>query len=169
MDKQAILNGEKFTLADGNEKTFRLKWENYWNNFGYRIIFHLWMETPKTSALRIASFHIFSPDQKTGEKPCWSAPTPLVYISDLDSAEKLLLYLTPQERHDLEGTLLIRYNISFCKTEKVFKEGVLRRGETCTAEMYACTQKQIQEIMHNPIDVASMILGNKDQLRVYLE
>ena len=38
MDKQAILNGEKFTLADGSEKTFCLKWENYWNNFGYRII-----------------------------------------------------------------------------------------------------------------------------------
>lgn len=169
MDKQAVLNGEKFTLADGNEKTFRLKWENYWNNFGYRIIFHLWMETPRTTAIRIASFLIFSPDQKTGEKPCWSAPTPLVYISDLGSAEKLLLYLTPQERHDLEDTLLIRYNISFCKTEKVFKDGVLRRGENDTAEMYACTQKQIQEIMHNPIDVVSMILDNKDQLRVYLE
>lgn len=169
MHKQAILNGEKFTLADGNEKTFRLKWEKYWNNFGYRIIFHLWMETPRTTAIRIASFLIFSPDQKTGEKPCWSAPTPLVYISDLGSAEKLLLYLTPQERHDLEDTLLIRYNISFCKTEKVFKDGVLRRGENDTAEMYACTQKQIQEIMHNPIDVASMILDNKDQLRVYLK
>lgn len=169
MDKQAILNGEKFTLADGSEKSFRLKWEKYWNNFGYRIIFHLWMETPKTTAIRIASFYIFSPDQKTGEKPCWSVPTPVVYISDLGSAEKLLLYLTPQERHNLEDTLLIRYNISFCKAEKVFKNGVLRRGEKGTAEMYACTQKQIQEIMHNPIDVASMILDNKDQLRVYLK
>ncbi len=169
MDKQAILNGEKFTLADGSEKTFCLKWENYWNNFGYRIIFHLWMETPKTSAIRIASFYIFSPDHKTGEKPYWSAPTPLVYISDLGSAEKLLLYLTPQERHNLEDTLLIRYNISFCKAEKVFKDGVLRRGENGTAEMYGATQKQIHEIMHNPTDVASMILDNKDQLRVYLE
>lgn len=168
MDKQAILNGKKFTLGEGNEKTFSLKWENYWNNFGYRIIFHLWMETPGTSAIRIASFYIFSPDQKTGEKPCWSSPTPLVYICSKSSAEKLLLYLTPKERHDLEETLSIRYDISLCKAEKVFREGVRRNGGNGTAEMFAATQKQIQEIMHNPTDVASMILGNKDQLIVYL-
>lgn len=167
MDKQALLNGEEFSLGDGNEKTFSLKWENYWNNFGYRIIFHLWMETPETSAIRIASFYIFSPDQKTGEKPCWSSPSPLVYICDKSSAEKLLLYLTPHERHDLEETLLIRYDISLCKTEKVFREGVRRNGENGTAEMYAATQKQIQKIMQNPTDVASMILDNKDQLRFY--
>lgn len=168
MDKQAILNGEKFTLGTGGEKSFSLKWEKHWNNYGYRIIFHLWMETPKTSAIRIASFYIFSPDQKTGEKPCWSSPTPLVYICSKYSAEKLLLYLTPQERHNLEETLLIRYDISLCKTEKVFREGVRRNGGNGTAEMFAATQKQIQEIMHNPTDVASMILGNKDQLIVYL-
>lgn len=167
MDKQAILNGKKFTLGEGDEKTFSLKWENYWNNFGYRIIFHLWMETPVTSAIRIASFYIFSPDQKTGEKPCWSSSTPLVYICSKSSAEKLLLYLTPKERHDLEETLLIRYDISLCKAEKVFREGVRRNGDNGTAEMYAATQKQIQEIMHNPTDVASMILENKEQLRVY--
>lgn len=168
MDKQAILNGEKFTLGDGNEKAFSLKWENCWNNFGYRIIFHLWMETPETSAIRIASFYIFSLDLKTGEKPCWTFPTPQVYICNKSSAEKLLLYLTPKERHDLEETLLIRYDISSCKTENVFRNGVLRNGNNGTAEMYTSTQKQIQEIMHNTTDVASMILENKDQLRVYL-
>ncbi len=167
MDKQALLNGEEFTLGDGNEKTFSLKWENYWNNFGYRIIFHLWMETPRTSAIRIASFYIFSTNLKTGEKPCWLSPSPLVYICDKSCAEKLLLYLTPHERHVLEETLLIRYDISLCKTEKVFREGVLRNGENGTAGMYATTQKQIKKIMQNPTDVASMILDNKDQLRFY--
>lgn len=167
MDKQAILNGEKFTLGDESEKSFSLKWEKYWNNYGYRIIFHLWMETPKTYAIRIASLYIFSPDQKTGEMPCWLFHSPSVYLCNICDAEKLLLYLTPLERRKLEETLLIRYDISWCKTRKVFRDGVLRRGER-SVEKYATAQKLIYEIMHNPIDVASMILDNKDQLRVYL-
>lgn len=101
------------------------------------------------------------------DKPGWWQ-TPMVFISTLECAERILLYLTPQERQNLEDSFLILYDIKWCETERVFQEGVLRRGENGTAEMYAATQKQIQEIMHNPTDVASMILDNKDQLRVYI-
>lgn len=162
MDKQAILNGSFFTLGDCNERKFQLKFEN-WNDFGYYTLYGLWMYiSGNISPFRIADIRVMNCGQKKGDKPSGCMPTPITFISNIESAERLFLLLSPKERKNLETELLIHYDDRFVKDEPVFLESVLR-GKTL--EDFHSIQEQVHNLMSCDLDISTMIDKNKSQLK----
>ena len=166
MDKQAILNGGYFSLDEKSGMKFRLAYQN-WNDFGYYTLYTLEMKLPKSNDLyRIADIRIMNVGQKFGDKPSWFPTTPIVFISNVSSAERLLLYLSPEQRKNLENILLIRYESYHIEHEKVFLKSILRDK---TLLEFTKSQERIREIIHLPLDVSSIINDNKSQLSSYMD
>ncbi len=166
MDKQAILNGSYFSLDEKSGMKFQLEDRNF-NDFGYYTLYSLKAWLPKYDhPFRIADIHIMNIGQRKGDKPSWTPTTPIVYISSLESAEMLLLYLTPEQRCNLEKLLQLQYNTIHVGQEDVFLRSVLRNK---TLSGFIKSQERIKKLIQLPIDVRSMIDNHKDQLELFLE
>lgn len=166
MDKQAILNGSYFSLDEESGMKFRLVYQN-WNDYGYYTLYALELRMPDVDTLyRIADIRVMNIGQKKGDKPSWIPTTPIVFISNVDSAERLLLFLTPEQRGNLEKTLKVRYDTHHVEHEDVFQVSVLR-DKTLTE--FKKSMLQIKELVQSPIDVSAMIDKHKTQLACFLE
>lgn len=165
MDKQAILNGCYFSLDEESGVKFRLDYRN-WNDFGYHTLYSLEMSLPNTSyPYRIADIRVMNIGQKTGDKPLWAQTAPIVFIANLDSAERLFLLLTPNQRQRLEDILLLRYDGRHITNEHVFIQSVTR-GYTISE--FNDIQVKIKEFMHSTIDVRTILDHHKTQLYLFL-
>lgn len=163
MDKQTLLNGSLFSLGVRDNIQLQLKFEN-WNDFGYYTFYGLWMQSPNLKySIRLADIHIMNIGQKLGDKPCGCMPTPMAFISNVESAERLFLFLSPAERKALEAELLVHYDDTWVKDEPAFLKSVLRNK---TFEDFHTIQKRVKELMHSTIDVASMLVKHKDQIQM---
>jgi len=153
MDKQAILNGAYFHLGSNNEDRFRLTFRN-WNDYGFYTLYEMWI-TPKgiDHAYKIADLRIMNIGQKFGEKPGWIPCIPWVFISSTDSAENLFMMLTPEQRKDLEKTLVIRYDCEIVKNETVFNKSVNRDS---TIDEFVTKQSRIKALIQSPINMRDM-------------
>ena len=166
MDRQAILNGSYFSLDEKSGMKFRLVYRN-WNDYGYYTLYVLELRIPDVdTSYRIADIRVMNIGQKKGDKPSWIPTTPIVFISNVDSAETLLLFLTPKQRSNLEKTLMLRYDTLHVEYEEVFHVSVLR-DKTLTE--FNKTLVQVKELVQSPIDVSSMIHNHKTQLACFLE
>ena len=166
MDKQAIINGSYFSLDEKSGRKFRLADRN-WNDFGYYTLYALELKLPGSDLLyRIADIRVMNIGQKKGEKPSWNPTTPIIFISNIDSAERLLLFLTHMQRSNLEKILLLRYDTLHVDREDVFNVSVLRDK---TLMDFTTSQAKIKELVQLPIDVSSMIDNHKTQLALFLE
>ena len=166
MDKQNLLNGSYFSLDSESGIKFRLNDRN-WNDFGYYTLYSLEMKLPKSSVLySISDIRIMNINQKPGEKPTWLSTTPAIFISNIDSAERLFLFLSPFQRLQLQDVLTIRYNINYIESEPVFIKSILRNK---TLEEFISAQDKIRELMHSTLNVHSMLLKNKGQLCSLME
>lgn len=166
MDKQAILNGSYFSLDEKSGMKFRLVYRN-WNDYGYYTLYALELRIPDAdTTYRIADIRVMNIGQKKGDKPSWIPTTPIVFISNVDSAETLLLFLTPKQRSNLEKTLMLRYDTLHVEHEEVFHVSVLRDR---TLTEFNNTLVQVKELVQSPIDVSSMIHNHKTQLACFLE
>lgn len=166
MDKQAILNGSYFSLDEKSEMKFRLVYRN-WNDYGYYTLYVLELKIPEMDiSYQIADIRVMNIGQKKGDKPSWIPTTPIVFISNVESAEKLLLFLTPKQRSNLEKILLIQYDTIHVNQEEVFQVSVLR-DKTLTE--FNKSLIRIKELVQSPIDVSSMIDNHKTQLTRFLE
>lgn len=165
MDKQAILNGSSFSLDEKSGVKFWLKYLN-WNDYGYYTLYSLYMQLPDTStSYMIADMQVMNIGQKTGKRPSWEPTPPTVFISDVDSAERMFLILTPEQRLKLEEILPIRYNSQHIEKEQVFIQSVMR-GITMTE--FLNRQNRIKELMHSTIDVSTLICRHKTQINLFL-
>lgn len=161
MDRQAILNGSYFSLDEKSGMKFRLIDRN-WNDYGYYTLYALELRFPDSdSAYLIADIHVMNIGQRKGNKPTWIPTTPIVFISNIDSAETLLLYLTPEQRNNLEKLFLLRYDTIHVDREEVFLKSVLRHK---TLVEFAKNQTHIKKLVQLPIDISSMIDHHKTQL-----
>lgn len=165
MDKQAILNGSEFVLDEKGCERFRLKYLN-WNDNGYYTLYSLEMRLPESLlSYRVADIRVMNINQKKGEKPSWIPTTPMVFISDVDSAETLFLMLTTEQRQRLEELLIIRYDSRHVETEQVFCQSVLRGN---SLPEFIIAQKRIKELMHSAINVRALIDKHKTQLGQFI-
>lgn len=165
MDRQAILNGSYFSLDEKSGMKFRLVYRN-WNDYGYYTLYALELRIPDVATpYRIADIRVMNIGQKIGDKPSWIPTTPIVFISNVDSAERLLLFLTPAQRSNLEKKLMLRYDTLYVEHEEVFQVSVLR-DKTLTE--FNKTLVQVKELVKSPIDVSSMIHNHKTQLACFL-
>lgn len=166
MDGQTILNGSYFSLDEKSGMKFRLVYRN-WNDYGYYTLYALELRIPDADTpYRIADIRVMNIGQKKGDKPSWIPTTPIVFISNVDSAETLLLFLTPKQRSNLEKTLMLRYDTLHVEHEEVFHVSVLRDR---TLTEFNKTLVQVKELVQSPIDVSSMIHNHKTQLACFLE
>ena len=166
MDKQAILNGSYFSLDEKSGMKFRLVYRN-WNDYGYYTLYVLELNIPEMDiSYRIADIRVMNIGQKKGDKPSWIPTTPIVFISNVESAETLLLFLTQKQRSNLEKILLIQYDTIHVNQEEVFQVSVLR-DKTLTE--FNKSLIRIKELVQSPIDVSSMIDNHKTQLTRFLE
>lgn len=166
MDKQNLLNGSYFSLDSDSGIKFRLKDRN-WNDFGYYTLYSLEMKLPDSSVLySISDIRIMNINQKIGEKPSWIPTTPAIFISNIESAERLFLFLSPFQRLQLQDILTIRYRINHIQSETVFIKSILRNK---TLDEFISVQGKIRELMQSPLNVHSMLLKNKEQFCSLME
>lgn len=166
MDKQAILNGSCFSLDEKSGMKFRLVYRN-WNDYGFYTLYALELWIPdRDIPYRIADIRVMNIGQKKGDKPSWIPTTPIVFISNIESAETLLLFLTPEQRSNLEKILLLRYDTCHIEQDEVFQVSVLRDKNLID---FKNTQIRIKELVQSSLDVSSMIDNHKTQLLPFLE
>lgn len=166
MDKQAILNGSCFSLDEKSGMRCRLVYRN-WNDYGYYTLYALELRIPdRDIPYRIADIRVMNIGQKKGDKPSWIPTTPIVFISNIESAETLLLFLTPEQRSNLEKILLLRYDTCHIEQEEAFQVSVLRDKNLID---FKNTQIRIKELVQSSFDVSSMIDNHKTQLLPFLE
>lgn len=166
MDKQAILNGSYFSLDEKSGMKFRLVDRN-WNDYGYYTLYALELRIPDVDiAYRIADIRVMNINQKKGDKPSWIPTTPVIFISNVESAETLLLFLTPEQRSNLEKILLLKYDTLHVEHEDVFHTSILRDK---TLGDFNKGLTRIKELMQSSVDVSSMINIHKTQLTRFLE
>jgi len=165
MDKQAILNGSYFSLDEKSGMKFRLVYRN-WNDYGYYTLYVLELRIPdRDIPYRISDIRVMNIGQKKGDKPSWTPTTPIVFISNVESAEILLLFLTPEQRSNLEKILLLQYDTCHIEQEEVFQVSVLRDKNLID---FKKTQIRIKELVQSSFDVSSMIDNHKTQLLHFL-
>ena len=166
MDKQAILNGSYFSLDEKSGMKFRLVDRN-WNDYGYYTLYALELRIPDVDiAYRIADIRVMNINQKKGDIPSWMPTTPVIFISNVESAETLLLFLTPEQRSNLEKILLLTYDTLHVEHEDVFNTSILRDK---TLGDFNKGLTRIKELMQSSVDVSSMIYSHKTQLARFLE
>ena len=164
MDKQTILKGSNFSLDEESDVKFRLEYRN-WNDYGFYTLNSLEMRLPDSNlSYRIADIHVMNVGQKAGEKPSTSN-SPIIIISDTDSAERLFLFLSPKQRTRLENLLAIKYDSRGIEREQAFINSVLRDK---TISEFIKQQEVIKNLMRSSVDACSFLLRNKHQLSLWL-
>ena len=164
MDKQTILKESNFFLDEKSGVKFRLEYRN-WNDYGFYTLYSLEMRLPDSNlSYRIADIHVMNIGQKAGEKPSTSN-SPIIIISDTDSAERLFLFLSPKQRARLENLLAIKYDCLGIEREQAFINSVLRDK---TISEFIKQQEVIKNLMHSSVDACSFLLRNKHQLSLWL-
>ncbi|MBD5415618.1 MAG: hypothetical protein HDR46_04930 [Bacteroides sp.] len=161
MDKQAILNGSYFSLDEKSGMKFRLVDRN-WNDYGYYTLYALEFRLPNSDIhYRIADIRIMNIGQPKGSKPTWIPTTPIAFISNIESAEKLLIFLTHEQRNYLEKALLISYDTKHIEKEPVFIYSVNRDK---ALHEFIERQESIKKIMQSQLEISSMIDNHKTQI-----
>lgn len=130
-----------------------------WNDFGYYTLHELFLIVPdKPYNIKLADIRIFNYDQKFGEHPSiYSSSTHTSYISNIDSAERLVLFLTPKERKELLAELHVNFTQSIYANQQVFLKSVLR---DITMQEFENMQLQIKEIVTTNLNITQMIADN---------
>lgn len=146
-----------------DEYKFLLVWSN-WDDFGYRTRYDLYLLLPEevTHNLLLANLSIveLSPNYLLRPQfiPLDHQYNYRTFILNIASAERLLLFLTPEERQELVSKLKISFDNTLVEYQNNYQTSTLRgfRDETGFLKM----QKDIKEIVTNPTNVASMLTRN---------
>lgn len=156
---QAILSGGYFSIDEESGLKFRLRDAN-WNDYGYYTLYSLVMQLPTKESFIIADLRIMNHEQKIKEKPV--AHQGLVaFISNVASAEKLFLMLTPQLRLKLEEALQVQYDASTVMKGPAFNKSVCRHR---TVDEFIDAQNRIKMLMHSEIDACTILKDHSEQI-----
>ena len=139
--------GYKFTLVNRD-----------WNDFGYYTLHELFLILPdKPYNIKLADIRLFNQGQTKGAHANLDSNNFVGFISNIDSAEKMLLLLTPEERNELLSALHINFSGALYKCEQALLKSVLRG---ITFEDFEKLQVAIKRIVTSTLDVASMLQKN---------
>lgn len=143
-------HGKKLILCDRN-----------WNDYGFYTLHELFLIIPdKSYNIKLADIRVFNCNQNFGEHPSiYESSNHVSYISNIESANRLVLFLTPTERKELFSELHVIFTPSLYKEQKVFLKSIIR---DTTLEEFECRQSVIKEIATTEINVAQMVSEHKD-------
>lgn len=162
INMQEILSGRDFSLDEESGLRFRLRDTN-WNDYGYYTLYSLILQLP-TKESCIIDLHILSHEQKINERPVAHHGI-VAFISNVASAEKLFLTLTPQQRLKLEEVLHVRYDNDSVANAPAFRKSVCRNR---TVAEFIDAQNQIKKLMHSEIDFRTILNNHSDRIRLLL-
>lgn len=143
----------KYVLTDSN-----------WNDFGYYTLHELFLITPNNSDnIKLADIRIFNSGQKCSDRLNFSITNYVAFISNLTSAERILLILNPFEREELLSCLHVRFSPGMYAHETAFLKSVLR---DTTVIQFEEIQDRIKEILSIKLDISAMVQRNKNVLGI---
>lgn len=138
-----------------------------WNIKGYRCIYELLLKIPTHEfPFGIASLRIISKDLKPGQIPTSMGNPIISFIKDIESAEKILLCFSPEEREDLIRVLNIQFDPLPYKDEMVFKDAILENSDIYK---FSKLQEKIKIIVRNPINFVKLIAEYFSQFKPFIE
>lgn len=165
MDKPFIhaSNGRGYDKFSGKNYKYVLS-DREWNDFGYYTLHELFLITPDgTDNIKLADIRLLNFNQKFNEHVNLNITNFIGFISNVESAERLLLFLSPSERKELFSTLHINFTVGMFSSQPAFLKSVLR---DITFEQFEERQSRIKTIVSFSEDVSSLIKRNKEILKL---
>ena len=135
-----------------------------WNDYGFYTLHELFLITPTNKDnIKLADIRMFNFDQHFNDRLNLNVTNYVGFISNIESAERLLLFLSPEDRKELFSTLHIRYTAGMYSSQPAFLKSVLR---DITIEQFEERQQKIKYIATIDENIASMIERNRDVLNL---
>lgn len=133
-----------------------------WNDYGYYTLHNLFLITPpEQDNIKLANIRIFNFNQHFDDRLNLNITNYVGFISDIESAERLLLFLPPEDRKELLLSLHISYTSGMFSAQPAFLKSVLRG---ITFEQFEEKQRKIKSIVTLEENIASMIERNIEVL-----
>ena len=156
-------NGRGYEKFSGESYKYILT-DRGWNDYGYYTLHELFLITPEdTDNIKLADIRLFNFDQKFNEHVNFNITNYVGFISNIESAERLFLFLSPSARKELFSVLHINFYAGMYSTQPAFIKSVKR---DITMEQFQERQSRIKAIVSNQEDVSSMIIRNKEVLKL---
>lgn len=135
-----------------------------WNDYGYYTLHELFLLTPEDQDnIKLADVRLFNYNQHFNERLDLNNTNYAGFISNVGSAERMLLFLSPEERKELCAALHINFTAGMYASQPAFLKSVLR---DTTLEQFEERQRKIKSIVTLQEDIASMISRNKEVLNL---
>lgn len=135
-----------------------------WNDYGYYTLHELFLITPiEQHNIKLADIRIFNYNQHFNDRLNLNITNYIGFISNIESAERLLLFLPSEDRKELLSTLNINYTSGMYSSQPAFLKSVLR---DTTFEQFEEKQRKIKSIVTLEENIASMIERNREVLNM---
>ncbi|MDE7420223.1 MAG: hypothetical protein K2N35_08440 [Muribaculaceae bacterium] len=156
------VNGRGYEKFGGNYKYVLTDRE--WNDFGFYTLHELFLITPNDQDnIKLADIRLFNFEQHSNERLNLNTTNYVGFISNIESAEHLLLFLSPNERKELCSVLHINFTAGMFSKQPAFLKSVLRG---ITVQQFEEKQSKIKAIVTIEENIASMIERNKGVLNI---
>ena len=134
------------------------------NDFGFYTLHELFLITPQgQDNIKLADIRIFNFDQHFNERLNLNITNYVGFISNIESAERLILFLSPNERKELCSELHLNFTAGMYSKQPAFLKSVLR---DTTIQQFEEKQSKIKAIVTIKENIASMIERNKNVLNM---
>lgn len=152
-----VIDNAKYILEDSN-----------WNDYGYYTHYGLYLPIKNSARLALAGLFILKYKLDIDEIHWFSEEHRnfTTFISNIESAYNLLLFLSPIERKELISKLNIQFDNRLVKNERAYKISILRDK---SEESFLSEQKEIEKIVTCPLDIANAISMQKEKLKTYIQ
>lgn len=143
----------KYVLIDRN-----------WNDYGFYTLHELFLIMPDGKEnVKLADVRLFNLNQHCGSRFNINNSDYIGFISNVESAERLLLFLSPKERKYLISALHIKFDCKLYSDQHALLKSVLR---DITLVEFEERQSEIESIISIKENISSMIERNKEVLKL---
>ena len=152
-----VIDNAKYILEDSN-----------WNDYGYYTRYALYLPIKDNTRLALAGLFILKYRLNIDEVHWFSEERRnfTTFISNMESAYNILLFLSPIERKELISKLNLQFDNRLVKNEQAYKYSVLRDK---SEKSFLSEQKEIEKIVTCPLDIANAISMQKEKLKTYIQ
>lgn len=135
-----------------------------WNDFGFYTLHELFLIKPVgQDNIKLANIRLFNYNQHFNERLNLNIANYVGFISNLESAERLILFLSPEERKELCSMLHVNFTAGIYSRQSAFLKSVLR---DINIQQFEERQRKIKSIVTIEENIASMIERNKSILNI---
>lgn len=156
------VNGRGYEKFGGNYKYVLT--DRGWNDFGFYTLHELFLIRPvEQDNIKLADIRLFNYDSHLNDRLNLNITNYVGFISNIESAERLTLFLSPEERAELCSMLHINFTAGIYSRQPAFLKSVLR---DITIQQFEERQRKIKSIVTIEENIASIIERNKSILNI---